>query len=559
MQVPSMEQAFFTVPPPTQEEFSTLMELRHENVHLLEARKCYLGLLDVLCSDLEQSFSTSEQLRKENACLRAELLCLGASQGFVASDKQGTEHIPCEEGRNSIKDFLLYLLSRARSSNSDGFVEEDLPPQFPCLTRFSDSQPHVGEDVFDLETGIKNCGFPWSILNMQPAAPNFELGGSTGTFNPGTADSSCSTSQSCGYYASGQPVAMVNNPQNLVPHATEVPIQRHVPWPASTLPVFSEMPPKLTSPAGKLPGEGFTHTTSHADAGMQQHGAQYTSASEHMVPGDSFQDQTAKDSRSLKVAGCSLPPIENAVEAHKLLSPTNLQQETSDKPNSCPPAHVAVVSQFPAASERSWGHSEPMIESNFQSGEYLSSLQSDQPTGATSELNSTASSTAVVSNPLPHGFTTLVVRNVPARYTKVMLMKEWPPDGTYDLLYLPFNFKQKRGAGFAFVNFTSHEAAVSFYRQWHGKSLRDQGTAKLLSIVVSEAQGLEENLRHLASSNVGRIKNPKFLPSVFSGIEEVPLAGLLDQLEVSDADCSTGDTGDRNVMQSGPIDFEHGA
>jgi len=187
--------------------------------------------------------------------------------------------------------------------------------------------------------------------------------------------------------------------------------------------------------------------------------------------------------------------------------------------------------------------SEPnnLIETSVTCGEHLPAIQSYQPTGTTVDLNSTAAGAGVVSEPIPHGVTTLAIRNVSARYTKAMLMQEWPLDGTYDFLYLPFNFKQKRGAGLAFVNFTSHAAAVGFYSQWHRKHLREHGSARRLSIGVAEAQGLDNNLRHVASCNVGRITNPKFLPSVFNGMDEVPFAGLLEQNMVSGIGNSTGE------------------
>jgi len=118
-------------------------------------------------------------------------------------------------------------------------------------------------------------------------------------------------------------------------------------------------------------------------------------------------------------------------------------------------------------------------------------------------------------------------------------MQEWPVDGTYDFLYLPFSLKQKRAAGFAFVNFITHEAAVDFYSRWHGKSLRDQGTAKRLSIGTAETQGLEGNLRLLAACS--RIKNSKYLPSVFNGIDEVPLEEMLEQIAINRMSASTGE------------------
>jgi len=199
-----------------------------------------------------------------------------------------------------------------------------------------------------------------------------------------------------------------------------------------------------------------------------------------------------------------------------------LQQVKSKSSTSCPPANLSSST------------SATPTPTNSLLGEGVRTLGSNQSEREPVQFNSVT---------IANGVTTLVVRNVPARYTKEKLMQEWPADGTYDFLYLPFSLKQKRTAGFAFVNFTTHEAAVDFYSVWHGKSLRDQGTAKRLSISVAEVQGLDENLRHVAASNIGRIKNPRYLPSVFCGLDEVPLEGLLEEIHVGCMDESASRTG----------------
>jgi len=136
----------------------------------------------------------------------------------------------------------------------------------------------------------------------------------------------------------------------------------------------------------------------------------------------------------------------------------------------------------------------------------------------------------LASCPIACGLTTLVVRNVPSRYTKEDLLHLWPPDGTFDFLYLPFNRKQRRTAGYLFMNFTSHDAAVAFYKEWHGKQLHEEGPARKLSIRAAEIQGLEENLRHLIDANVHQNTNPKYLPSVFSGVHELLFTELVEQM-----------------------------
>jgi len=531
-----MEQSECTTPPPTPEELSTILKLQTENINLLEKRKCYLGLFNVLYSELELALTTEAQIRKENARLRAELLSLGASQDFDSSKGHEPEHTLHEAVVKSIEEFLLHLLKRAQSASSEGFSDKDLPPNFPSLTRFSDPQPSKGAEVPDLRSSVEGCRFPSSTPNQQPTALISELGGdiafqvagTPGIQSTTTTCHSCNTSQLFEHQIPAQPMSIANNPQNLEPHVIEMSGQRHVPRPVSTLPVFPEMLPEPT--AGGVPQQALSQTTLPTNTLMHHNCAQATTAYESMVPGNALQNEEANDLLSLERARCKVPPLQNEFEAHNSLSPTDLQQARCSNSISCLPACVTTGSPPLVVSGQGSRFSTPMVESNSASAEDLFTSRSDQPKRATFELSSTASSTGVVSQPIPHGVTTLVVRNVPARYTKEMLMQEWPPNGTYDFLYLPFNFKQKRTAGFVYVNCTSHEAAVNFYSQWHGKSLRDQGTSKRLTIGVAEAQGLEANLRHVAASNISRIKNPKHMPSVFDGIDEVPLAGLLDQI-----------------------------
>lgn len=95
--------------------------------------------------------------------------------------------------------------------------------------------------------------------------------------------------------------------------------------------------------------------------------------------------------------------------------------------------------------------------------------------------------------PLPPGTVTLVVRNIPARYNKEKLLEEWVPDGSYNLLHLPFNVTSKRTCGYAFINFVSHEEASKFQETMHGTHL-PEGSKKHLDVSAAEAQGFEATL-----------------------------------------------------------------
>eukprot|EP00931_Biecheleriopsis_adriatica_P062941 TRINITY_DN38039_c0_g2_i1.p1 TRINITY_DN38039_c0_g2~~TRINITY_DN38039_c0_g2_i1.p1 ORF type:complete len:426 (-),score=64.35 TRINITY_DN38039_c0_g2_i1:23-1300(-) len=117
--------------------------------------------------------------------------------------------------------------------------------------------------------------------------------------------------------------------------------------------------------------------------------------------------------------------------------------------------------------------------------------------------------------------TTIVVRNIPARYTQERLLEIWEPDGSYNFLYLPYSVRQKRGAGYVFINFCTHEAAVAFWQKVQGTRLPGCEHLKCVDIAVADVQGLEENLRYWSNRKLGRISNSNFLPIVLDGTQRV--------------------------------------
>jgi len=133
---------------------------------------------------------------------------------------------------------------------------------------------------------------------------------------------------------------------------------------------------------------------------------------------------------------------------------------------------------------------------------------------------------------LPPGVTTIVVRNVPARFSREQLLQFWPPDGTYDLIYLPYSMQKQRRSGLVFINMTSHEEALGFTAKWHGRKIANIVGAKPLHIGVAEVQGFIGNLKHFKDSNVARMNKEEFLPAAFKGTQKLDLKSLLAGLEI---------------------------
>jgi len=116
---------------------------------------------------------------------------------------------------------------------------------------------------------------------------------------------------------------------------------------------------------------------------------------------------------------------------------------------------------------------------------------------------------------LPEGSTTLVIRNIPRRYTQDALVAEFIPDGSFDFVYQPYSFTNARTMGYAFINFRTHAAALEFQRSWHRTFLQDHGRTKHLDVAAADAQGLEVNLLQLNAKSVARLMRVGRLPLFF--------------------------------------------
>ncbi|CAE8609511.1 unnamed protein product [Polarella glacialis] len=108
--------------------------------------------------------------------------------------------------------------------------------------------------------------------------------------------------------------------------------------------------------------------------------------------------------------------------------------------------------------------------------------------------------------PVPLGFTTLVVRNIPARYNQEVLLTEFGPDGSFDLFFLPYSFKDGRTMGYAFINFVTHASALEFQQRWHRQFLQDHGRTKHLDVAAATVQGLRANLAQFNAKSIARLQ-----------------------------------------------------
>jgi hypothetical protein len=102
--------------------------------------------------------------------------------------------------------------------------------------------------------------------------------------------------------------------------------------------------------------------------------------------------------------------------------------------------------------------------------------------------------------------TTVMLRNLPNDYTRNMLiefLRSRGFGGSYDFVYLPFDFKKKAGLGYAFMNLISHSEALRAMRELPGFREWKLKSHKVLEVSWSTPlQGLSANIERYRNSPV---------------------------------------------------------
>ena len=119
---------------------------------------------------------------------------------------------------------------------------------------------------------------------------------------------------------------------------------------------------------------------------------------------------------------------------------------------------------------------------------------------------------------LPPGTTTVMVRNIPTRFTSVSFLRVLDECGfrnSYSFFYLPMDFRTGKNMGYCFINFVHPSYTVMFSTLFHGRRLRMTTSTKVIEITPSKRQGLSENVALFKASDLlGSLSLPHFKPLV---------------------------------------------
>lgn len=123
--------------------------------------------------------------------------------------------------------------------------------------------------------------------------------------------------------------------------------------------------------------------------------------------------------------------------------------------------------------------------------------------------------------------TTVMLRNIPNRYTQsllVQLLDESNFRSLYDFVYLPMDFRNGVNLGYAFVNFLAHSDALRATHMFHGFSRWSYESSKVCEVSWAHPhQGLEEHIERYRNSPVMHQCMPdEYKPMLFKNSVRVP-------------------------------------
>jgi RNA recognition motif-containing protein len=112
-----------------------------------------------------------------------------------------------------------------------------------------------------------------------------------------------------------------------------------------------------------------------------------------------------------------------------------------------------------------------------------------------SSVYSTSDESSFQSDGGPGLCTTVMLRNIPNKYSRAGLLsalveRGFDPNVDCNNLYLPMDASSGCNLGYAFLNFTTHDKALSFMKQFDGVRLPSAGSRKVCSVVWANKQGV---------------------------------------------------------------------
>jgi hypothetical protein len=122
--------------------------------------------------------------------------------------------------------------------------------------------------------------------------------------------------------------------------------------------------------------------------------------------------------------------------------------------------------------------------------------------------------------------TSLLLRNLPGKFVRSKVLDVLHAQGLatkVDFLYTPGSLKHMQACGYAFVNFTTPEAAMECFEKMHGYSWDARGEKVCEASWCDDHQGLESHVeRHRNSTIMHESVDDEYKPALFSNGLRIP-------------------------------------
>jgi hypothetical protein len=114
--------------------------------------------------------------------------------------------------------------------------------------------------------------------------------------------------------------------------------------------------------------------------------------------------------------------------------------------------------------------------------------------------------------------TTIMIRNIPSRYTQQLLIEELAASGfraCFDFVYLPVDFRNGCSMGYAFANFTDAQDIILFFQRWNGRRWPQFSSRKRCELAFARIQGKNALVEHFQHSRTLLASPPHCRPVIF--------------------------------------------
>jgi hypothetical protein len=194
---------------------------------------------------------------------------------------------------------------------------------------------------------------------------------------------------------------------------------------------------------------------------------------------------------------------------------------------------VSILSFSPPTFQQS-----PFADQSTASSDFVMVMEEDPPLAnarirtpsialpkeVSSSISTEPNTPAFQNRPPVDDRTTVMLRNIPNKYTQRMLLAEVDGlgfGGQYDFFYLPIDYRNKCNVGYCFISFVNNEFARVFMEKLNGYKLPGFNSQKICEVSWARVQGLRANIQHYRNSPVNSVNVPEYRPLLFAHGTEI--------------------------------------